>query len=470
MAVNDNTVGRFSGGLLVVDDDALVRKSIRQTLARLTVDVRECGDGRSAIATAVEIEPAAILLDLDLPDVSGIDVLCAVKAERPDVPVIVVSGSGSVETAVEAMHRGAEDFLTKPFEPARLLAAVRNALRLSALGRRVGELEGVLDASAPFASMIGCSSTMRRLFTNLRKLTHSSATVLVQGETGVGKDLVARALHTEGQRSHGPFVEVNCAAIPSDLLENELFGHESEAFTGASHRRLGKIEAANGGTFFLDEIGDLALSSQAKLLRVLQNRQVERLGSNAAVPIDVRVVAATNRQLSEEVAAGRFRADLYYRISVYPLYVPPLRERREDIPPLVEQFVHRAAEAERKACSGVSKDAMAILVAYEWPGNVRELENVIRRAMISLEGDVVRASDLPPHLSATNDAPPPRREPVGAGNELLPLHEVEREYVALVLRRCSGNLSEAARALGIGRTTLYRKIEKYGLLVGESRP
>jgi DNA-binding NtrC family response regulator len=299
--------------------------------------------------------------------------------------------------------------------------------------------------------------------------------VLIQGETGVGKELVARALHNEGSRARGPFVDVNCAAIPADLLENELFGHESEAFTGAAHRRKGKIEAANGGTLFLDEIGELDSRSQAKLLRVLQNRRVERLGGARSVPVDVRVVAATNRNLSEEVGCGRFRADLYYRLSVYPLHVQPLRERREDIPLLVQHFVERAAVAEGRSCPTVRGDALELLTAYAWPGNVRELDNVIRRVTISLDGDVLRAQDLPGFLHGTtadgSRAPLIEGTSIERGNvladanrsELPSLEEVERRHVAAALSHCRGNLSEAARVLGIGRTTLYRKIEKYGL-------
>jgi len=454
--------------LLIIDDEPDVRRVIRLAVRKLVDAIEECDSGGAGIASALAHPPAAVLLDLGLPDASGIDVLAAIKAEHSEVPVVVVSGSGSIENAVEAMRRGAHDFVTKPFVPERLQAALRNALRLTHLGRRVSHLEDVLASGEPFARIIGCSSSMRQLFVSLRKLARSSATVLIQGETGVGKELVARALHSEGARREQTFVEVNCAAIPAELLENELFGHESEAFTGANGRRVGKIEAANGGTLFLDEVGELDLSSQAKLLRVLQNRRVERLGGNQAVPVDVRVVAATNRNLAEEVEAGRFRADLYYRLSVCPIYVAPLREREEDIPPLVQHFVELAARAEERPCPAVSRDAMELLVGYDWPGNARELENVIRRATIGLEGEVLTANDLSAYVrghghevAAAVDLGTALAH--GSEAELLPLRDVERRHVALALERCHGNLSEAARALGIGRTTLYRKIERYGL-------
>ena len=449
--------------ILIVDDDADLRKAIRMTVRKLADEVDERGCGAEGIRAALADPPSVMLLDLAMPDMTGIDVLAAVKAELPDLPVIMVSGSGTVDNAVEAMRHGALDFVTKPFVPERLKAAVRNALELSALGKRVEQLESALAGGEPFAHIVGCSGSMRLLFASLRKLGRSSATVLIQGETGVGKDLVARALHTEGSRSTGPFVDVNCAAIPHDLLENELFGHESEAFTGATHRRTGKIETASGGTLFLDEVGELDLSSQAKLLRVLQNRRVERLGGSDSIPVDVRVVAATNRNLAAEVERGAFRADLYYRLSVYPVHVPPLRERREDIPSLVQHFLERAASAEQRGVPAVSREAMELLASYDWPGNARELENVIRRALIGLDGDVVAERDLAGFVRGHALPAPQAAAALPGADSADTLSEVERKHVTRVLELCHGNLSEAARVLGIGRTTLYRKIEKYGL-------
>ncbi|RMF22351.1 MAG: sigma-54-dependent Fis family transcriptional regulator [Deltaproteobacteria bacterium] len=461
----DGQEGCGRARVLIVDDDADVRLSERACLRRFAAEVEEVAAGKEAIALASGGRFDLVLLDLGLPDLDGIEVLRRIKSQAQQTAVVVVSGRDSIEAAVEAMRAGAEDFVTKPFDPARLRTAVRNALRLSALGRRVEQLESALGARS-FAGMVGCSPGMRQLAASIRKLARSSATVLIQGETGVGKDLVARAIHDEGVRRSAPFVEVNCAAIPPELIENELFGHEREAFTGAERARPGKVELADGGTLFLDEVGELAFPSQAKLLRLLQNRRIERLGGNRSISVDVRVVAATNRNLLEEVRAGRFRDDLYYRLSVYPLYVPPLRKRREDIALLVDHFVAAAAKAEGVERPQVTPEALAALRAYDWPGNVRELENVIRRALIGLEGGRLDLSALPESVrggAGSASLMPPALEKAAAGGRILPLREVEREYVELALERCRGNLSEAARMLGIGRTTLYRKLERYGI-------
>ncbi len=450
---------------MIVDDDEDIRRSERGCLKQSGVEIEETASGGQGIGLAAGGRFDLVLLDLGLPDMDGLEVLSQIKQAVPQTPVVVVSGRDSIEAAVAAMRAGAEDFVTKPFDPARLRTAVRNALKLSALGRRVEQLESALGARG-FAGMVGCSPALRQIASSIRKLARSSATVLIQGETGVGKDLVARAIHDEGVRASGPFVEVNCAAIPPELIENELFGHEREAFTGAERARPGKVEAADGGTLFLDEVGELAFPSQAKLLRLLQNRRIERLGGNRPISVDVRVVAATNRNLLEEVRAGRFRDDLYYRLSVYPLYVPPLRKRREDIALLVDHFVAASAEAEGVDRPEVAPDALAALQAYDWPGNVRELENIIRRALIGLEGGRLSLSALPECVRGNAASVlPAALETAAAGGPLVPLREVEREYVELALERCRGNLSEAARMLGIGRTTLYRKVQRYGISI-----
>jgi len=453
--------------LLIVDDDPELRELMRRIVAEIVDEIRECPDGASGAAAARTEPPSVMLLDLGLPDVGGLDVLATVKAELPDLPVVVVSGDTGIDSAVEAMRRGALDFVTKPFLPERLATSVRNALRVAELGRRLCEAEQRANETSSFADLVGCSDFMRGLVANLRELSHSSANVLIRGETGVGKELVARALHWEGPRSRGPFVELSCAAVPAGLLEGELFGHEPTAFSGVAQRRVGKIEAASGGTLFLDEIGRLDQRCQAKLLGVLQTRQLERLGGDRAVGVDVRIVAATNRGLFDDVRAGRFQADLFHALSVYALHVAPLRERKTDIPLLVERFVRSRARAEGRRPPAISRQAMNVLGAYDWPGHMRELENVIRRTLSSLAGAEVRAGDLPSYLREGGDPVTAHATcispDVAPGTGISPLAEVEKRHVVRALELCSGNLSEAARALGIGRTTLYRKLEKYGL-------
>ncbi len=438
--------------LLLIDDDGDVRRSIRLVVRRLTSDVVEAGSGAEGIATALEKRPAAVLLDLGLPDMAGLEVLDAIKAGLPQTPVVVISGDDTVDSAVDAMRHGAEDFITKPFLPERLLATVRNILRISQLGHRVNELESALQRETPASELVGCSTRIRCLSDAIRKLANDTVPVLVVGETGTGKELVAHALHENGTHADRPFVEVNCAMLSGARLATELFGEPSSTGTVG-----GRISAARGGTLFLDSICDMDPEVQVRMIGYLES-ELHRDDDDSAV----RFVTATNTDLAAGVAAGRFRADLFYRLGGFTLTVPPLRERREDIPALAQSFLAAIARQYGRSEPGLDDAALDLLLGYSWPGNVRELENVLRNAFIESDGREIDRTSLLPFFSAEHTSDEADGA-FGDDGHLLPLRAVERRHLAAALRTCSGNLSETARVLGIGRTTLYRKIEKYGL-------
>jgi len=446
--------------ILVVDDDAGVRESFRLILED-HYDVVDVPDGMSALDLIRTSQVDLVLLDIRLPGMDGIEVLERIKAIDEGVEVILVTAVKTVRTAVAAMKLGAFDYVTKPFEEDELLSLSRRALERRALEREVAFLRSEVARTHDLDEIVGQHPAMERLHGLVAQVARTSSTVLVTGESGTGKELVARAIHLQSARREQPFVAVTPAAMPESLIESELFGHERGAFTGAHQRKLGKFELAQGGTLFLDEIGALRPELQVKLLRVLQEREIERVGGTRAVRIDVRVIAATNTDLKEAVSRGAFRDDLYYRLNVVHVVVPPLRERISDIPPLVDHFIRRDNKRFNKRIQGLSPEALTALHAYRWPGNVRELENVIERCAVLAEGPVVRLNDLPLDVLLPQQATKVRAA------EALPLNEAtdqfERQMVLRVLDSVSWNLTEAGRILAIHRNSLRVKLARWGV-------
>jgi len=446
--------------ILVVDDDPGVRDSFRLILED-HYDVVDVPDGPSAL-DLVRVSPMdLVLLDIRLPGMDGIEVLERIKAIDERVEVILVTAVKTVRTAVAAMKLGAFDYLTKPFEEDELLSLARRALERRTLEREVALLRSELARTHDLDEIVGKHPVMEKLHGLIAQVARTSTTVLITGESGTGKELVARAIHRHGPRREGPFVAVNPAAIVESLIESELFGHERGAFTGAHQRKLGKFELAQGGTMFLDEIGTLRAEVQAKLLRVLQEREIERVGGTRSIKIDVRVIAATNTNLKDAVGRGTFRDDLYYRLNVVPIVVPPLRERAQDVPLLAEYFLRRDTRDFNKRIEGLSPEAVAALQAYRWPGNVRELENVIERCVVLAEGPVIQLNDLPLDVLLPQQATRVRAA------EALPLNEAtdqfERQIVLRVLERVGWNLTEAGRILAIHRNSLRVKLARWGV-------
>ena len=444
--------------ILVVDDDPGVRESFRLILED-HYEVVDVPDGPQALDVLRASQVDLVLLDIRLPEMDGIEVLERIKALDESLEVILVTAVKTVRTAVAAMKLGAFDYLTKPFEEDELLALCTRALEKRSLVREVAFLRGELARTHDFDEIVGTHAAMQKLYRLVAQVARTTATVLITGESGTGKELIARAVHRQGPRCDRPFVPVNPAAIAETLIESELFGHEKGAFTGAYQRKLGKLEVAQGGTLFLDEIGTLKAELQAKLLRVLQEREIERVGGTRAIKIDVRVIAATNVDLKQAVARGAFREDLYYRLNVVPIEVPPLRERIEDLPLLVEHFVRHYGQQFGKRVQGLSPEALGALAEYRWPGNVREVQNVVERCVVLAEGPVIGLNDLPLDVLLPDHRIRVRRA------ERLPLkdatQEFERQIVLRVLERVSGNQSEAARILGIHRNSLKRLLERW---------
>jgi len=455
------------GTVLVVDDEEGVRASVRAILEE-TCDVLEAESGAQALEVLGTHDVDLVMLDQRMPDEAGIDVLPRIKAVEPSTVVVIATAVRDVRTAVEALRRGAYDYLTKPFEVDDILMLAERALEKRALEREVLGLRSALagggsDTGTPggFGGMVGRHPEMVRIYQVVTRLAATPSTALITGESGTGKELVARAIHQLSERKGQPFVALNVAALPETLIEAELFGHEKGAFTGAHARRLGKFELAHGGTVFLDEIGCLRLDLQAKLLRALQEREIERLGGTRPVPIDVRILAATNVNLRAAVKGRAFREDLYYRLNVVPIHVPPLRERREDIPLLVTHFIRKIARECRRDIRGVSAGALEVLTRYDWPGNVRELENVVHRAVVLARGAVIQLQDVPLDVAL------PETGARLAEDTGLPLREAceqfERQYVLRVLEGVQWNVSRAARLLGVHRNTVLAKLSGWGI-------
>ncbi len=451
--------------VLIVDDELGVQESLRMLL-KDEYDVSIAGDVAGALACIASDPPDLILLDLIMPGRNGLELLAELSERRDPTPVIVVTATKTVSTAVEAMKRGAADYVTKPFELDTLRIKVRQLLQRGELEREVLRLREEVKGRQQLGDLIGRSPAMQEVFRTLERAARSRVTVLVVGESGTGKELVARALHDLSPRCEGPFIGVNCGAIPHHLIENELFGHERGAFTDAVERRIGRFEAANNGTLLLDEIGELDASLQVKLLRALQERCIERLGSTESIPIDVRVVASTNRDLDSEVRAGRFRADLYYRINVVLIQLPPLRDRREDIPLLAKTFLHKIsseAGGERSQLQ-LSRGALAAFQRYAWPGNVRELENAIEHALALCEGDSIRVDDLPVSVRQAGETESLREDwRTGRFTFEQAVARFESQLLREALERSGWNQTRAAEELGVTRRVLKLKMDRLSI-------
>jgi two-component system nitrogen regulation response regulator NtrX len=445
----------MSHRVLIVDDEAGIRQALKQVLEYENLEVRVAASGGEAITLYAEFRPHLVFLDVKMAGLDGLDTLTRLRQLDSRAQIVMISGHGTIATAVEATQRGAFDFLEKPLDTDRLLLTVRTALAHAEL---VGENERLREATESKYRMVGSGPALEAVRALIAKVGPTSARVLITGENGTGKELVARALHDESPRRGRAFVEVNCAAIPSELIESELFGHMKGSFTGAFADRAGKFEQADGGTLFLDEVGDMSLPAQAKLLRVLQEGVVTRIGGSKVIEVDVRVLAATNKDLAGEIEEGRFREDLLYRLNVVPIEVPPLRSRLEDVPALVSHFAEQLATSAGVVGRRFSAEAVARLQARSWPGNIRELRNAVERALILASGKVVKGEDidrlLPGGASATDDP-----SPLDGFRE-----EMEKVFIAQQLEQHGWNVSETARALKIPRSNLHRKMERYGLI------
>jgi DNA-binding NtrC family response regulator len=451
--------------VLIVDDEEGVRESVRAVLED-TCEVLQAANGQQALDVLGGHEVDLVMLDQRMPGESGIDMLPRLKAVDSSIVVVLATAVRDVRIAVEAMRRGAYDYLTKPFDLEEILLVVRRALEKRALEREVVSLRSALAEGPPttagsFEGMVGRHPEMVRIYRLIGQIAEAPATVLITGESGTGKELIARAVHHQSGRRAAPFVAINVAAIPDTLLESELFGHEKGAFTGAHARKLGRFELAHGGTVFLDEIGSMRLELQAKLLRVLQEREIERLGGGRPVPVDVRVLAATNINLRQAIRDRTFREDLFYRLNVVPIHVPPLRERRADIPPLVRHFVQKIARESHRDVRDVSPGALDVLTRYDWPGNVRELENVIHRAVVLASGPVIQLQDVPLDVAMPDSSRV--AEEAGATSLRDACDQFERQYVLRVLERVHWNVSRAARLLGVHRNTVLAKLSAWGV-------
>ncbi|MDX2275292.1 MAG: sigma-54 dependent transcriptional regulator [Hyphomonadaceae bacterium] len=484
--------------ILIVDDDPAQRRLLQASVERNGFATRTAENGANAVASVETHQDIdVVLLDLVMPGMSGQEALKEIRARRPELPCIVLTASGGIDTVVQAMQAGASDFFVKPASPERMLVSIRNALDMSNLKTEVVRLKKKASGQLSFDDMVAAAPVMGPVVRMGRRAAASNIPVLITGESGVGKELLARAIQGASERAGRPFVTVNCGAIPENLVESILFGHAKGSFTGAVDNHAGKFVEANTGTLFLDEVGELPLDAQVKLLRVLQEGEVDPIGAKRPVKVDVRIISATNKDLAKLVADGAFREDLFYRLNVFPIEAPPLRERREDIPSLVARFISRFNAEEGRSVRGASDATMQMLLNYEWPGNVRQLENAVFRAVILCEGELLQPEDFPQisglkPLAAANDAlpldlPRPANDHAPAGltlshvvsaaqevqvspvlvfdtdGHLRRLEQIERDLIELAIDHYAGHMSEVARRLGIGRSTLYRKLREYGL-------
>jgi DNA-binding NtrC family response regulator len=457
-----------SSEVFIIDDDPGFGRLLSALVREAALTPVWFRRGVEALEALESRDPRAVCLDVMLAEETGEQILARLRERRPDLPVIMLSGQGSVERAVTIMKLKPFDYFVKPFDHERLVRSVESAIREYALKDQVRRLEHEVLEAFRFDEIVGASLPMRSLQDQIRKVLDSSITVFISGESGTGKELVAKAIHYNGPRRAGPFVTLNCGAIPESLQESELFGHEKGSFTGAISSYRGKFEQAHGGTLFLDEVGELSPGVQTRLLRVLQDSQVQHVGGTETIQVDVRFIAATHRDLEQMVRDGEFREDLYYRLAVYPIDIPALRERREDIPVLVAHLVRKHQRSLGTGAITFDRDALDVLCRYDWPGNVRELENTIQRTIVSARRGTVTVSALPPKLvmrSMGLDAPEPA-QPVetSPGDAITPMDELERRAIEHALKVLEGNVSLAAERLGLGRATLYRKLAKYGFL------
>ncbi|HWQ68625.1 MAG TPA: sigma-54 dependent transcriptional regulator [Patescibacteria group bacterium] len=469
--------------ILVVDDEESIRWALRKALEREGYRVVLAADGVEGLARATDPSIDLVLMDIKMPGAEGLETLSRIKEARPGLPVIIMTAFGTLQAAVQAMKRGAYDYITKPFDFDELIILVQRVFEIRELTERVAQMEALGGRPFDFEGVVGLCPAMQQIFKLVGKMAASDLTVLVRGESGTGKELLAKAIHYNSRRSARPFVAVNCAAIPRELLESELFGHERGAFTGASALRRGKFELAEGGTIFLDEIGDMDIGLQAKILRVLQERQFERVGGERSLSADVRVIAATNQNLETAVAQKGFREDLYYRLNVVAINLPPLRERVEDIPLLVNHFLHRFAEEQKQEPKTLPPETLELMLAYRWPGNIRELENAVKRACVLAPTSLILPEHLPTALRQVDElggsggrSSFERLLSQGITGELSRLKEerdgqlyahflaaLERPLLLRVLERTGGNQLRAAELLGINRNTLRKKLRELGI-------
>ena len=450
--------------VLIVDDEVGARESLRMIL-KTDYTVLLAKDAEEAILQIKEHSPDVILLDIILPDLDGLKLLEKIKQKETDAIVIMITATKTVKTAVEAMKLGAYDYVTKPFDIDELRLIINRSLSTQALEKEVKYLRKEIDKGFVFENIIGKSKAMKEIFGMVRQIADSKSTVLVMGESGTGKELISRAIHYNGNRKNSPFVTINCAAIPETLIENELFGHEKGSFTNAIEKKLGRFEVAHQGTLFLDEIGELSLSTQAKILRFLEEKEFNRVGGSKTIKVDVRLITATNRDLNQLLKKGVFREDLYYRINVVPIIIPPLRERKEDIPPLLDHFIKKYNEEGHKKVKGVSKEALEFIMNYEWPGNIRELENSIERVIALTSNEYIQPDELPiplTNISKINGI----RESILSGKVsfLEAEEEFEKGIIMDALKKTNYIQSHAAEMLGISRRILKYKMDKLGIL------
>ena len=447
--------------VLLVEDEPDSRALLECWLSLDGFEVIAFADAESALDGLSNSLPAAVCLDLELPGMNGLEALAEIRRRHASLPVIILTADREADTAMKAVRAGAHDYLSKPIDRTRLCTTLRNATAQHEMQVRIRQLERESTGSN-FGGILGESEAVRGLCRELSRVASSDVTVLIRGESGTGKELVASGLHQESKRSSGLFVALNCAAIPEPLQESEFFGHEKGAFTGANARRVGRFEQANGGTLFLDEVAEFSLSLQAKLLRALQERSFRRVGGSSTISSDFRLLSATHKDLRAEVDAGNFREDLFYRIAVFEVDVPPLRNRAGDVAILANAFVSRFSEGRSV---GFGAGALAAMSTYDWPGNVRELQNAIQRALVVCEDNTIRRSDLPARVtdSSSNSADMPQTSPLAGMQAPGTLEDMERRTLEDALRRCNGNIADVVRELGIGRTTVYRKLKKYGL-------
>ena len=471
--------------VLVVDDDPTQRRLVQAVLDREGYNVVHAENGGEAIDRMTRGGGAdVVLLDMVMPGLSGMETLAEMRTAGVRTPVIILTASGGIDTVVKAMQAGAQDFFVKPASPERILISIRNALQMGDLVAEVGRVKRQVSGRTSFDDLVGDSAPMRMVKSLGARAARSNIPVLITGESGVGKEVIARALHGASSRAGKPFVAVNCGALPANLIESILFGHEKGAFTGAVDKTLGKFREADGGTLFLDEIGELPLDMQVKLLRALQESEIDPVGAKRPVKVDVRIVSATNRDPETQVKAGAFREDLFYRLNVFPIEAPSLRARREDIPALIDHFIARFNAEEGKRVAGAAPDTLALLTAFEWPGNVRQLENAVYRAIVLADGPWLQPHDFPaisgvaapmPEADAARDAPRAEHAlsdldlpeaPVRIIDDkghLRTLEDIERDLIQHAIEVYAGHMSEIARRLGIGRSTLYRKVREQGL-------
>jgi two-component system response regulator AtoC len=444
--------------ILAVDDDAVACDLLREVLEQEGYAVNTATTGQAAMQLAREVPFDLALIDIRMPDISGIEVLKALKRANPQMPVLMLTAYSSMDTTIEAIREGAYDYLSKPCKMEELTITVKRALEQYQLLRENQYFRQELREKYKFENIVGTTPAMLAVYKTVARLVDSKATVLIEGESGTGKELIARAIHFNGARAERPFVAVECASLAESLLESELFGHVRGAFTGAVETKKGLFEIADGGTIFLDEIAEISLGLQAKLLRVLQEHEIRRVGGTQPIQLDVRVIAATNKNVEVLVKAGRFREDLFYRLNVVMLHLPPLRQRQEDIPLLANHFLRKYSEVNHKLISHITQEAMELLSAYHWPGNVRELDHTIERAVTLTMNNALLPADLPPRLQQQTDVPH-----LGPTPPLLTLEELEKQHIQAVLRATEGNKKRAAQILGINRRSLYRMAKRYGL-------